>query len=152
MPVRKEPRQRIYRMERSAPRVVGGDNEGYSVYHYPPHGDQESASIVRRPADRQCYTWTKIPTLNEVVPPPRSGAASVVTRHGGVARLWVLAGYGGATDRLDDFYCYDFSTGLWEIVNVLSSEKPGPRENNGVVLSDSTSQCIYLFGGYNVSL
>ena len=30
---------------------------------------------------------------------------------------------------------------------MLSQEKPGPRENNGVVLSDSTSQSIYLFGG-----
>ena len=34
-----------------------------------------------------------------------------------------------------------------EMVNVLSDEKPGARENNGVVLSDSTSQSIYLFGG-----
>jgi len=33
------------------------------------------------------------------------------------------------------------------MVNVLSQEKPGPRENNGVVLSDSRSQSIYLFGG-----
>ena len=32
-------------------------------------------------------------------------------------------------------------------MNVLSQEKPGPRENNGVVLSDSRSQSIYLFGG-----
>lgn len=33
-------------------------------------------------------------------------------------------------------------------VDVVSQEKPGCRENNGVVISD-TSRSIYLFGGYN---
>eukprot|EP00977_Amphora_coffeiformis_P016935 scaffold5364_cov164-Amphora_coffeaeformis.AAC.33 len=143
--------RRLYRMERSSPRVIGGDNDGYAVFHYPQPNtaDINNHNEVRPTAERQCYTWTKIPTLNGNVPPPRSGAASVVTRHPttGAARLWVLAGYGGNVSRLDDFYYYDFSTGLWEIVNVLSQEKPGPRENNGVVLSDSRSQSIYLFGG-----
>ena len=107
--------RRIYRMDdRSSPRVIGGENEGYAVFHYPQqnHADNESRPAA---ADRQCYTWTKIPTLNGNVPPPRSGAASVVTRHPttGSARLWVLAGYGGNVSRLDDFYFYDFQTGLW---------------------------------------
>ena len=35
-------------------------------------------------------------------------------------------------------------------MKVLSDEKPGCRENNGVVISDS-SRSIYLFGGYNGS-
>ena len=34
----------------------------------------------------------------------------------------------------------------WEEVQVLGDEKPGCRENNGVVTSDD---CIILFGGYN---
>lgn len=105
--------RRIYRMERSAPRVIGASNDGFAVYQYP----QNNTENERRPTagDRQCYTWTRIPTLNGNVPPPRSGAASVVTRHPatGAARLWVLAGYGGNVSRLDDFYFYDFSTGLW---------------------------------------
>ena len=32
-------------------------------------------------------------------------------------------------------------------MEVLSSEKPGCRENNGVVIGDSSR--VYLFGGYN---
>ena len=50
------------------------------------------------------------------------------------------------TGRLDDFYSFDFETRMWEEVQVLSAEKPGCRENNGVVISDS-SDSIYLFGG-----
>ena len=56
-------------------------------------------------------------------------------------------GYGGGTGRLDDFYSYRFDTDEWEEVEVLSSEKPGCRENNGVVIGDSSR--VYLFGGYN---
>lgn len=52
------------------------------------------------------------------------------------------------TGRLDDFYSFDFETRMWEEVQVLSDEKPGCRENNGVVISDS-SDSIYLFGGYD---
>ena len=156
-------RGRIYRADRSAPRAIGGDNDGFPIFRYPPgedgsnhlhhhHDSNNNNNMSEQPRptpDRQCYTWSKIPNLNGQVPPPRSGAASVVTRHPqtGAARLWVLAGYGGNVSRLDDFYYYDFNTGLWEMVHVLSPEKPGPRENNGVVLSDSTSQSIYLFGG-----
>jgi leucine-zipper-like transcriptional regulator 1 len=56
-------------------------------------------------------------------------------------------GYGGGTGRLDDFYSFNFDTGVWEEVKVLSDEKPGCRENNGVVIGDSSR--VYLFGGYN---
>lgn len=159
-------RSRAYRMERPPPaghRAVGGEHEAglTGSFQFPRQmtdGSNNSGSSnnqqsdPRRPTERQCYVWTKIPTLNGVVPPPRSGAASVVTKHPvtGAARLWILAGYGGEISRLSDFYYYDFTTGLWEIVNVLSQERPGPRENNGVVLSDSTSQCIYLFGGVSL--
>jgi Kelch motif/Galactose oxidase, central domain len=94
---------------------------------------------------RQCLTWTRIPVPNSVVvPPPRSGAASVVVK----GRLYIFGGYGGGTGRLDDFYSYHFESGTWEEVTVLSSVKPGCRENNGVVISDSHRK-IYLFGGYN---
>jgi N-acetylneuraminic acid mutarotase len=81
-----------------------------------------------------------------MVPPPRSGAASVVVK----GRLYVFGGYGGGTGRLDDFFQYSFETGQWDEVKVLSEAKPGRRENNGVVISDS-SRSIYLFGGYNGS-
>lgn len=147
-------RSRYYRIEGSVPQVMGGgdDNDGSTEMNDQPGTTQTNRhDSSRRPTERQCYTWSRIPTLNGVVPPPRSGAASVVTKHPatGAARLWILAGYGGEISRLSDFYYYDFSTGLWDVVNVLSHERPGPRENNGVVLSDSTSQSIYLFGGYN---
>lgn len=58
----------------------------------------------------------------------------------------MFGGYGGGTGRLDDFYSYDFDTNEWKEVQVLSEYKPGCRENNGVVISDSLSE-IYLFGG-----
>merc|ERR1719183_1130483 len=79
------------------------------------------------------------------LPPPRSGAASVVVK----GKLYMFGGYGGGTGRLDDFYSYRFDTDEWEEVEVLSSEKPGCRENNGVVIGDSSR--MYLFGGYNGS-
>lgn len=81
-----------------------------------------------------------------IVPPPRSGAASVVVR----GKLYVFGGYGGGTGRLDDFYSFDFETSSWEEVRVLSAEKPGCRENNGVVISDG-KHSIFLFGGYDGS-
>jgi hypothetical protein len=96
---------------------------------------------------RQCLTWSRVATAcadSSRAPPPRSGAASVVVK----GRLYVFGGYGGGTGRLDDFWSYHFETGIWEEVQVLSAEKPGCRENNGVVISDS-SRSIYLFGGYN---
>lgn len=58
-------------------------------------------------------------------------------------------GYGGGTGRLDDFYSFSFEENKWEPVEVLSEEKPGCRENNGVVIGDSSR--MYLFGGYNGS-
>ena len=48
---------------------------------------------------------------------------------------------------MDDFYSFSFDTGTWEEVQVLSTEKPGCRENNGVVIGDGSR--MYLFGGYN---
>ena len=95
---------------------------------------------------RECLTWSRVTNSHGNIPPPRSGAASVVVK----GKLWVFGGYGGGTGRLDDFYSYDFDTGLWEEVQVLSRERPGCRENNGVAISDS-SRDIILFAGYNGS-
>jgi len=58
-------------------------------------------------------------------------------------------GYGGGTGRLDDFYSFSFEENKWERVEVLSQERPGCRENNGVVIGDCSR--MYLFGGYNGS-
>ena len=80
-----------------------------------------------------------------IVPPRRSGAASVVVK----GKLYMFGGYGGGTGRLDDFYSFSFDSNKWERVEVLSDEKPGCRENNGVVIGDSSR--MYLFGGYNGS-
>jgi leucine-zipper-like transcriptional regulator 1 len=63
-------------------------------------------------------------------------------------KLFIFGGFGGGTGRLDDFWSYDFATSTWSEVPVVSHSKPGCRENNGVVISDS-SRFIYLFGGYN---
>lgn len=59
----------------------------------------------------------------------------------------MFGGYGGGTGRLDDFYSFNFATASWEEVEVLSDDRPGCRENNGVVIGDSSR--VYLFGGYN---
>jgi len=59
----------------------------------------------------------------------------------------MFGGYGGGTGRLDDFYSFNFATSSWEEVEVLSDVRPGCRENNGVVIGDSSR--VYLFGGYN---
>lgn len=108
-----------------------------------------STPSVRR--DQQSFLWSRVhvnPPHSEtsVVPSPRSGAASVVVDN----KLYVFGGYGGGTGRLDDFYSFDFLTSTWEEVEVLGDVKPGCRENNGVVISDS-SRSIILFGGYNGS-
>jgi len=97
----------------------------------------------KNPDDRQSLTWSRIVVSSDSVPPPRSGAASVVVK--GV--LYMFGGYGGGTGRLDDFYSFSFIDNKWEEVKVLSSVKPGCRENNGVVIGDSSR--VYLFGGYN---
>lgn len=92
----------------------------------------------------QALTWSRVNSIGgSKVPPPRSGAASVVVK----GRLYMFGGYGGGTGRLDDFYSFSFDTCTWEEVQVLSKEKPGCRENNGVVIGDSSR--VYLFGGYN---
>jgi len=106
--------------------------------------EAQAAVVPRSATTRQCLTWNRVPMQNQTAPPPRSGAASVVVK----GRLYVFGGYGGGTGRLDDFYSYCFETAQWEEVPVLSHEKPGCRENNGVVISDSARK-IFLFGGYN---
>ena len=102
---------------------------------------------------RDNFRWSKIPynfSYNDheegelCLPPPRSGAASVVLQD----KLYVFGGFGGGTGRLDDFYSFDFETSTWEEVKPAGDRKPGCRENNGVVISHS-SQTIILFGGYN---
>jgi len=108
--------------------------------------------LVHQHTSRQALTWSRvIPTPHSKLPPPRSGAASVVVGH----KLYMFGGYGGGTGRLDDFYSFDFSDGdgsgtthgTWQEVEVLSEERPGCRENNGVVIGEGSK--MYLFGGYN---
>jgi Kelch motif len=121
-----------------------------------------SIPLLPRSSELQCFTWSRVhphitttPSTKPnslLIPPPRSGAASVVVQ----GRLYVFGGYGGGTGRLDDFYSFDFLTGTWSLVPVQSTERPCCRENNGVVISDSssgssqsTNTVMYLFGGYN---
>ena len=101
--------------------------------------------------DQECFRWSQIPYISSdndedqvCSPPPRSGAASGVLK----GKLYIFGGFGGGTGRLDDFYSFDFTTSTWEEVRPLGDEKPGCRENNGVVISHS-SRAIILFGGYN---
>ncbi|KAL3760521.1 hypothetical protein ACHAWU_001856 [Discostella pseudostelligera] len=96
--------------------------------------------------DKQHLMWSRVQLPpGSVIPPRRSGAASVVVK----GKLYMFGGYGGGTGRLDDFYSFSFDTNKWEKVEVLSDIKPGCRENNGVVIGDSSR--MYLFGGYNGS-
>ena len=108
----------------------------------PGGGIASPASPKIDPRVQQALTWTRM-APGGVLPPPRSGAASVVVKGG----LYMFGGYGGGTGRLDDFYCFSLATNTWEEVEVLSKEKPGCRENNGVVIGDASR--VYLFGGYN---
>ena len=104
------------------------------------------AAAVQQPnnSSRQCLTWSKVNTTTGNLPPPRSGAASVVVN----GCLYVFGGYGGGTGRQNDLWQYTFASMEWEKVQVLSTEQPGCRENNGAVISDSKNS-IYLFGGYD---
>jgi N-acetylneuraminic acid mutarotase len=103
-------------------------------------GGNRSCTIVN-----ESLVWQRMAVAADApVPPPRSGAASVVVK----GKLYIYGGYGGGTGRLDDFWSWDFERNIWEEVTTISHEKPGCRENNGVVLSDS-NRTIYLFGGYN---
>ena len=55
--------------------------------------------------------------------------------HSRLAATTVLGGYGGGIDRLDNFYSFSFEENEWREVEVLSDERPGCQENNGVVWS-----------------
>ena len=88
-------------------------------------------------------TWSLLQPAGEI-PPARSGAASVIVD----GKLYIFGGYGGGTGRLDDFYSFDFERNEWKRVEVLSEERPGFRENNGVVASGDSSR-LTLFGGYD---
>ena len=95
------------------------------------------------PPPHKSLTWSLLNPSGEL-PPPRSGAASVIVD----GKLYIFAGYGGGTGRLDDFYSFDFERNEWKVVEVLSEERPGFRENNGVVASGDSSS-LTLFGGYD---
>ena len=74
----------------------------------PGGGIASSASPKIDPRVQQALTWTRM-APGGVLPPPRSGAASVVVKGG----LYMFGGYGGGTGRLDDFYCFDFEAKRW---------------------------------------
>lgn len=102
-----------------------------------------AAPVARISPERQCLTWSRVHLSNSTfIPPPRSGAASVVVGK----KLYVAFGYGGGTGRLDDMYSYDFERNVWEEVQVIGTERPGCRENNGLVSLDNY---IILWGGYS---
>lgn len=107
--------------------------------------NSESVAAPRTQSDRQFLTWSRISPSNNIVPPPRSGAASALIGK----KIYLFGGYGGGTGRLDDFWSFDFETGEWEEVKVLSEEKPCCRENNGVVVSDTDKMSVVLFAGYS---
>lgn len=121
-------------------------NDGHNAMMISP-----SAMQRRRNQFHRTFRWQAIRSHSRngghraaIGPVARSGAASVVVGD----KLFIFGGFGGGTGRLDDFWSYDFATSTWSEVPVLSRIKPGCRENNGVVISDS-SRFIYLFGGYN---
>lgn len=87
--------------------------------------------------------WEKLRPSGDI-PQARSGAASATAD----GKLYVFGGYGGTNSRLDDFHSYDFKTNEWKPVEVRSQIKPGCRENNGIVSSNS-GQKLILFGGYS---
>ena len=99
------------------------------------------------------YSWRRItdtappaPTSLGSFPSPRSGAASVVVKD----FLFLFGGYGGHC-RLMDFYSYHFPTQTWSEISPINSieNRPGVRENNGVIVCDSDANQIFIFGGYN---
>ena len=82
-------------------------------------------AVDHQPAG-QSSTWSEVNASGEILP-----ARSVIIE--GV--LYIFGGYGGGTDRLDNFYSFSFEENEWREVEVLSNERPGCRENNGVVWS-----------------
>mmetsp|Transcript_19665 Transcript_19665/g.25484 ORF Transcript_19665/g.25484 Transcript_19665/m.25484 type:complete len:699 (-) Transcript_19665:135-2231(-) len=128
----------------------GGAGEGMGGYLHRRNSGVSTSVSVSAPSvvtKSPCLTWSRIApsSISGIVPHPRSGAASVIVRN----KLYVMGGYGGGTGRLDDFHSFDFDTNTWEEVEVLSDERPGRRENNGVVIGGGTR--LFLFGGYNGS-
>lgn len=122
-------------------------DETVAASHPSSSSSSSSSSLHRRnliDKDHTNLTWSRmVLSPDSSIPPPRSGAASVVVAQ----RLYMFGGYGGGTGRLDDFYQFSFDSNTWEEVEVLSDVKPGCRENNGVVIGDANR--VYLFGGYN---
>jgi len=79
-------------------------------------------------------------------PSPRSGAASAVVDD----TLYLFGGYGGSC-RLNDFYAYNFQQRSWTEIKAKDGvgERPGVRENNGVMVTDDEGTTLLVFGGYN---
>jgi N-acetylneuraminic acid mutarotase len=100
-------------------------------------------NLISSASTHTSLTWSLLQPAGEI-PPARSGAASVIVD----GKLYIFGGYGGGTGRLDDFYSFDFERNKWKRVEVLSEERPGFRENNGVVASGD-SRRLTLFGGYD---
>jgi leucine-zipper-like transcriptional regulator 1 len=109
----------------------------HQLQHPPAGGVLSSCSSIL--TESNLLRWSRIHSMNGIVPPPRSGAASVVA----CGKLFVFGGYGGGTGRLDDFWSFSFDTQTWEKVQVQSRRQPGCRENNGVVISGTFDDYYY---------
>ena len=75
---------------------------------------------------------------------------TIVEKGQQIGGTWNWNRYPGcACDIPSHLYSFSFEDNKWEKVEVLSQERPGCRENNGVVIGDREQ--MYLFGGYNGS-
>lgn len=91
----------------------------------------------RRNQFHRTFRWQAIRNARRG-PSARSGAASVVVGD----KLFVFGGFGGGTGRLDDFWSYDFVSGIWDEVPVRSEIKPGCRYVLTAVVA--SSQCYLI--------
>lgn len=143
-----------------------------------PHGNNND---IHNPS-QQYLTWNRI-TLppGSIVPPRRSGAASVVVKGKlymfGVSscllttcfvfhhfcvlaqhkifkltnHFWYVQGYGGGTGRLDDFYSYAFNSSDPKWERVTVLGHTRPGCRENNGVVIGDCSRMYLFGGYNGS-
>eukprot|EP00397_Hematodinium_sp_SG-2012_P039098 GEMP01042634.1.p1 GENE.GEMP01042634.1~~GEMP01042634.1.p1 ORF type:complete len:502 (+),score=78.77 GEMP01042634.1:151-1656(+) len=73
-------------------------------------------------------------------PRQRSLHVGIVVNDG----LYIFGGYDGS-NRVNDFYKFDFKTSRWSLI-MATSPLPSARDRHITV---SYQQCIYIFGGYD---
>lgn len=104
------------------------------------YSDNEAATPASFKLTRnKSYSWQRIEAMGSK-PTPRSLHSGVVVGD----FMYIFGGYDG-TQRINDFFRYNFKRNDWEIIN-SNSPPPSLRDRHSAV---SYSTNIYIFGGYD---